>query len=124
MLGERTRRPDGTARTPAALRAARGGLHVHPAALPGTPVNAKGQPGHRGTTAHVQAAYPFVAEGGLGGRGGYICRDVYGGSFFFDPPGAYGKELTSPNAAGIGKLGGGETSRVKTHRVRPAGVGR
>ena len=25
-----------------------------------------GQPGHRATTAHIQAAYPFVAEGGLG----------------------------------------------------------
>ena len=32
-------------------------------------MRANGQPGHRGTTAHVQAAYPFVAEGGLGGRG-------------------------------------------------------
>ena len=40
-----------------------------------------GQPGHRATTAHIQAAYPFVAEGGLGGRGVYVGRDVYGGSF-------------------------------------------
>ena len=42
---------------------------------------ARGQPGHRTTTAHIQAAYPFVAEGGLGGRGVYIGRDAYGGSF-------------------------------------------
>src|SRR4051794_41891042 len=102
MLGERTRRPDGTARTPAALRAAGGSVHVHPAALPGTAVNAKGQPGHRGTTAHVQAAYPFVAEGGLGGRGGYVGRAVYGGSFCFDPRGRCGKGVASPPAPPLG----------------------
>ena len=65
-------------------------------------MKAKGQPGHRATTAHVQAAYPFVAEGGLGGRGAYIGRDVYGGSFCYDPWELYGKELTSPNAVVIG----------------------
>ena len=37
----------------------------------------RGQPGHRLTTAHIQAAYPFVAEGGLGGRGVYIGSDLF-----------------------------------------------
>ena len=46
-------------------------------------MKARGQPGHRATTAHIQAAYPFVAEGGLGGRGVYVGRDVYGGSFIY-----------------------------------------
>ncbi len=40
---------------------------------------------HRATTANAQAIYPFVAEGGLGGRGAYIGRDLYGGSFCFAP---------------------------------------
>jgi hypothetical protein len=34
------------------------------------------RPGHSATTAKVQAAYPFVADGGLGGRGVYIGRDA------------------------------------------------
>ena len=42
---------------------------------------------HRVTTAHAQAAYPFIAEAGLGGRGAYIGRDLSGGSFVFDPQG-------------------------------------
>src|SRR4051812_49920242 len=85
---------------------------------------ASGQPGHRSTTAHFQAAYPFVAEGGLGGRGVYIGRDVYGGSVCYDPWGLYGKELTSPNAGVIGVVGRGKLSLVKTYGLWQAGVGR
>ena len=84
----------------------------------------KGQPGHRATTAHVQAAYPFVAEGGLGGRGVYIGRDVYGGSFCYDPWELYGKELTSPNAVVIGIVGRAKSSLVKTYVLRQAVFGR
>src|ERR687883_597960 len=80
----------------------------------------KGQPGHRTTTAHVQAAYPFVAEGGLGGRGVYIGRDVYGGSFCYDPWELYGRELTSPNAVVIGIVGRAKSSLVKTYVFRQA----
>ena len=87
-------------------------------------MNAKGQPGHRGTTAHVQAAYPFVAEGGLGGRGVYIGRDVYGGSFCYDPWELYGKELTSPNAVVIGIVGRAKSSLVKTYVLRQSVFGR
>ena len=65
-------------------------------------MNVRGQPGHRTTTAHMQAAYPFVAEGGLGGRGVYVGRDVYGGSFCYDPWELYVHELTRPNAVVIG----------------------
>jgi hypothetical protein len=39
---------------------------------------------HRVTTAHLQAAYPFISEGGLGSEGVYIGRDVFGGSFYYD----------------------------------------
>ena len=43
------------------------------------------RPGHIATTAHVQAAYPFVAEAGLGTHGVLIGRDVYGGPFVIEP---------------------------------------
>jgi len=87
-------------------------------------MRAKGQPGHRATTAHVQAAYPFVAEGGLGGRGVYIGRDVYGGSFCYDPWELYGKELTSPNAVVIGIVGRAKSSLIKTYVLRQTVFGR
>src|SRR5690242_12876451 len=84
----------------------------------------RGQPGHRSTTAHFQAAYPFVAEGGLGGRGVYIGRDVYGGSFCYDPWELYGRELTSPNAVVIGIVGRAKSSLVKTYVLRQSVFGR
>lgn len=87
-------------------------------------MNARGQSGHRTTTAHVQAAYPFVAEGGLGGRGAYIGRDVYGGSFCYDPWELYGRELTSPNAVVIGIVGRAKSSLVKTYVFRQSVFGR
>jgi type IV secretory pathway VirB4 component len=83
-----------------------------------------GQPGHRATTAHIQAAYPFIAEGGLGGRGVYIGRDVYGGSFCYDPWELYGRELTSPNAVVLGIVGRAKSSLVKTYLFRQAVFGR
>jgi type IV secretory pathway VirB4 component len=73
------------------------------------------RPGHVATTAHLQAAYPFVAEGGLGGRGVYIGRDAYGGSFVYDPWELYGRELTSPNMLVIGQIGRAKSSLVKTY---------
>ena len=84
----------------------------------------RGQPGHRTTTAHVQAAYPFVAEGGLGGRGVYIGRDVHGGSFCYDPWELYGRALTSPNAVVIGIVGRAKSSLVKTYVLRQSVFGR
>src|SRR5215470_17053080 len=87
-------------------------------------MNVKGQPAHRTTTAHIQAAYPFVAEGGLGGRGVYIGRDVYGGSFCYDPWELYGRVLTSPNAVVIGIVGRAKSSLVKTYVLRQAVFGR
>lgn len=78
-------------------------------------VRAFERPGHAATSAHVQAAYPFVAEGGLGGRGVYIGRDAYGGSFVYDPWELYGRELTSPNMLVIGQIGRAKSSLVKTY---------
>lgn len=43
------------------------------------------RPGHSATTAHFQAAYPFLGQGGLGAPGVYIGTDAFGGAWAFDP---------------------------------------
>ena len=81
--------------------------------------------GHRATTATVQAIYPFVAEGGLGGRGVYIGRDLYGGSFCFDAFELYRQRvLTNPNVLVIGAVGSAKSSLIKTYLYRQAIFGR
>ncbi len=83
------------------------------------------RPGHRATTATFQAVYPFIAEAGLGGRGVYIGRDLYGGSFAFDPFSLYADRLlTNPNMIVIGEVGSAKSSLVKTYLHRQALFGR
>jgi type IV secretory pathway VirB4 component len=83
------------------------------------------QPGHRATTAVAQAIYPFVAEGGLSRRGVYIGRDLYGGSFVFDPFVLYEARLcTNPNMLVIGDVGSGKSSLIKTYLFRQSLFGR
>ena len=73
------------------------------------------RPGHRCTTRHAQAIYPFVNAGGLGGRGVFVGRDSGGGAFCFDPWTLYGDgTLDDPNAIVLGKLGQGKSALVKT----------
>jgi type IV secretory pathway VirB4 component len=73
------------------------------------------RPGHRFTTRHAQAIYPFVTAGGLGGRGVFIGRDSDGGAFCFDPWLLYGEGvLDDPNVIVLGKLGQGKSALVKT----------
>ncbi len=73
------------------------------------------RPAHRSTTRHAQAIYPFVAGGGLGGRGVFIGRDSSGGAFCYDPWVLYGDgTLDDPNAIVLGKLGQGKSALVKT----------
>jgi type IV secretory pathway VirB4 component len=73
------------------------------------------RPGHRCTTRHAQAVYPFVASGGLGARGVFIGRDSSGGAFCYDPWVLYGDgALDDPNAIVLGKLGQGKSALVKT----------
>lgn len=82
-------------------------------------------PAHRATTAHLQAAYPFVAEAGLGARGTYLGRDLYGGAFCFDPWEMYHRGvLTSPNVLVVGQIGRGKSSFVKSFVWRQAAFGR
>ena len=73
------------------------------------------RPGHRSTTRHAQAVYPFVNPGGLGGRGVYIGRDSGGGAFCYDPWVLYGDgTLDDPNVIVLGKLGQGKSALVKS----------
>src|SRR5438105_6045021 len=73
------------------------------------------RPAHRCTTRHAQAIYPFIAAGGLGGRGVFIGRDASGGAFCFDPWVLYGDGvLDDPNVIVLGKLGQGKSALVKT----------
>ncbi len=72
-------------------------------------------PAHRATTAHLQAVYPFVAEGGLGERGVYIGRDLFGGDFIYDAWELYAAGvLTNPNMVVLGQIGRGKSSFVKS----------
>ena len=72
-------------------------------------------PAHRATTAHLQAVYPFVSEGGLGARGTYLGRDLLGGSFCFDPWELYARGvLTNPNMVVVGQIGRGKSTFVKS----------
>ena len=73
------------------------------------------RPAHRCTTRHAQAVYPFIAAGGLGGRGAFIGRDASGEAFCYDPWILYGDGLLDdPNAIVLGKLGQGKSALVKT----------
>jgi type IV secretory pathway VirB4 component len=73
------------------------------------------RPGHRCTTRHAQAIYPFVAAGGMGGRGVFIGRDASGAAFSYDPWALYADGLLDdPNAIVLGKLGQGKSALVKT----------
>jgi type IV secretory pathway VirB4 component len=78
-------------------------------------VRAAQRPGHRCTTRHAQAIYPFVAAGGLGARGVFVGRDSSGASFCYDPWVLYGQGvLDDPNVIVLGKLGQGKSSLVKS----------
>ncbi|MGI8902867.1 MAG: VirB4 family type IV secretion system protein [Solirubrobacteraceae bacterium] len=73
------------------------------------------RPGHRCTTRHAQAVYPFMTAGSLGGRGVFIGRDSSGGAFCYDPWVLYGEgALDDPNTIVLGKLGQGKSALVKS----------
>lgn len=83
------------------------------------------RPAHSATTANFQAAYPFVADGGLGARGALIGRDAFGGSFAYDPWELYDAGvLSGPNMLVIGQIGRAKSSLVKTYLFRQRVFGR
>ena len=82
-------------------------------------------PAHQVTTRNLGAAYPFVAEAGLGQRGVVIGDDLLGGSFVFDPFELYAAGVVSnPNMVVFGQIGRGKSSFVKTFLWRQAVFGR
>jgi hypothetical protein len=82
-------------------------------------------PPHHVTTRNLGAAYPFIAEAGLGQRGVVIGDDLLGGSFVFDPFELYAAGVVSnPNMVVFGQIGRGKSSFVKTFLWRQAVFGR
>jgi type IV secretory pathway VirB4 component len=81
---------------------------------------------HQLTSAHLQAAYPFMGAGGLGGRGVYIGNEVYSrASFCYDPWVLYEQGvLTGPSAIIAGQVGRGKSALVKSYLARQAVFGR
>ena len=92
---------------------------------PGVRPAPPGLPAHVATTRHLCAAYPLVAEAGLGHEGVLIGRDVLGGSFVYDPFALYRSGVvTNPNMVVIGQIGRGKSSFVKSYLWRQAVFGR
>ncbi len=82
-------------------------------------------PGHVTTTRHLGAAYPLVAEAGLGHEGVLVGRDVLGGSFAYDPFALYRQGVvTNPNMVVVGQIGRGKSSFVKSYLWRQSVFGR
>lgn len=82
-------------------------------------------PRHRGTTAQLSSAWPFLAEAGFGSRGAYLGTDVLAGGagFAYDPFEAYRQGLvTNPNVVVAGEPGVGKSASVKCLLHRAAGV--
>ncbi len=74
---------------------------------------------HQVSTAHFQAAYPAVAEAGLGSRGVYIGSDLHGGSFAFDPWVLYQRRVLSvANTLVLGMPDYGKSSLTKSWLYR------
>ncbi len=75
--------------------------------------------GHQLSTAHFQAAYPAVAEAGLGARGVYIGSDLHGGSFVYDPWLLYQRGILSiANTLVLGMPDFGKSSLTKSWLYR------
>lgn len=83
-------------------------------------------PAHQDTSATLAGAYPFLAEGGLGGAGVFVGQDLYsGGSFVYDPWVLYQRGLiTAPNVVLAGIVGAGKSSLAKALYTRSIGFGR
>jgi type IV secretory pathway VirB4 component len=82
-------------------------------------------PLHRASTAHLQSIYPGIASGGDCSRGVYIGRDLFGGSFAYDPWELYRRGvLTNPNMLVIGQVGRGKSALVKSYVYRQLVFGR
>jgi type IV secretory pathway VirB4 component len=82
------------------------------------------RPAHRATTAHFQAIYPLLADGGLGPRGPKIGTDIYGADFCYSPWELYGREITGPNMLVVGQIGYAKSALTKSYVFRQLVFGR
>ncbi|WP_152363193.1 ATP-binding protein [Microlunatus speluncae] len=75
---------------------------------------------HQDTSATLAAAYPFLAEAGLGSAGVFVGQDLYsGGSFVYDPWELYRQGvITAPNLILAGIVGSGKSSLAKSLYTR------
>jgi hypothetical protein len=77
------------------------------------------RPGHSATTAHFQAAYPFLGMGGLGAPGVYVGTDAFGGAWAFDPWELYARRIMrSPNVIVLGGISYAKSILIKTYIYR------
>jgi hypothetical protein len=83
-------------------------------------------PAHQDTSAILGGAYPFIAEGGLGGQGVFVGQDLYcGGSFAYDPWVLYQRGLiTAPNVVLAGIVGAGKSALAKSLYTRSISFGK
>ena len=81
---------------------------------------------HRATSEVLSAAYPFLAEAGLGVEGVFIGQDAWSGSSFcYDPWVLYGNGgLTNPNCLLAGVVGKGKSTLAKALATRSIAFGR
>jgi type IV secretory pathway VirB4 component len=83
------------------------------------------RPPHSSTTAHCQAAYPFLAKSGLGAPGVYVGRDAFGGAYVYDPWLLYEYGVVKDqNMIVLGDIGFGKSACVKTYVFRQRLFGR
>jgi type IV secretory pathway VirB4 component len=77
------------------------------------------RPGHSVTTAHFQAAYPFLGQSGIRAPGVYMGTDAFGGAFAYDPWESYSRRLVrSPNMLFVGGIGYAKSAGIKTYLYR------
>lgn len=83
-------------------------------------------PAHRATSATLAAAYPFLAEAGLGGEGVLIGTDAFSRrAFVYDPWVLYEKRiLQDPNISVAGAIGTGKSALLKSLVARSLCFGR
>lgn len=83
-------------------------------------------PAHRATSEVLAAAYPFLADAGLGSQGVLIGHDSWSGAaFVFDPWVLYRQGLLSnPNVVLAGIIGRGKSTLAKGLATRSTAFGR
>jgi type IV secretory pathway VirB4 component len=82
-------------------------------------------PAHEATTAQLGAVYPCVTTRDLPAGAVLIGRDLFGGTFVYDPFLLYESgALTNPNMVVLGQIGRGKSAFVKSYLCRQLAFGR